>query len=132
MFEVGRMCLKVAGREAGKYCIVVRKLEPGFVLVTGPKSVTHVKRRKCNINHLEPLKEMLKIKEDASDEDVLRAYEEASVFAKLNLQKPESVPKEAEGEKEGAEAPSSRKPHKEKEKHKEAKPEKKKAKKKAE
>ena len=111
MYDVGRLCLKVAGREAGRYCIVVKKLDAGFVLVTGPRSVTHVKRRKCNINHLEPLKEMLKIKEDASDEEILSAYEEASVFKKLDLQKPEAVPEDIESG------------------HKEAKPERKKVKK---
>lgn len=88
MFDVGRMCIKTAGREAGKYCIVVKKLEDNFVLVTGPKSVTNVKRRKCNILHLEPLKESLKIKADASDEEVIKAYEEASIFTKLDLPKP--------------------------------------------
>jgi large subunit ribosomal protein L14e len=89
MFDVGRMCIKVAGREAGKYCVVVKKLDSNFVLVTGPRSVTSVKRRKCNILHLEPLKESLKIKDDASDEEVIKAYEEASIFTKLDLQKPD-------------------------------------------
>jgi large subunit ribosomal protein L14e len=89
MFDVGRMCLKVAGREAGKYCVVVKKIDANFVLVTGPRSVTQVKRRKCNILHLEPLKESLSLKEDASDEEVIKAYEEASIFTKLDLQKPE-------------------------------------------
>jgi large subunit ribosomal protein L14e len=88
MFDVGRMCIKVAGREAGKYCVVVKKLDSNFVLVTGPRSVTNVKRRKCNILHLEPLKESLKIKDDASDEEVIKAYEEASIFSKLDLPKP--------------------------------------------
>ena len=90
MFDVGRVCLKVAGREAGKYCVVVKKLDANFVLVTGPRSVTQVKRRKCNILHLEPLKESLEIKDDASDEEVIRAYEHASLFTKLDLPKPSS------------------------------------------
>jgi large subunit ribosomal protein L14e len=100
MFDVGRLCIKVAGREAGKYCVVVKKLEDNFVLVTGPRSVTHVKRRKCNILHLEPLKESLKIKADASDEEVISAYEEASIFTKLDLPRPaiKTVP-EQEAEK---------------------------------
>ena len=101
MFDVGRMCMKVAGREAGKYCVVVKKLDDNFVLVTGPRSVTQVKRRKCNILHLEPLKESLKIKDDASDEEVIKAYEEASLFTKLDLPKPDAGEK-ASQEKEGA------------------------------
>jgi large subunit ribosomal protein L14e len=117
MFDVGRVCLKVAGREAGKYCVVVKKLDANFVLVTGPRSVTHVKRRKCNILHLEPLKESLEIKDDASDEDVIRAYEHASLFTKLDLPKPSRRPEPAAGEK----GPESReKPEKKKSKKKEA------------
>ncbi|MEM5812457.1 MAG: 50S ribosomal protein L14e [Candidatus Aenigmatarchaeota archaeon] len=101
MFDVGRICMKIAGREAGKYCVVIKKLDSNFVLVTGPKSVTNVKRRKCNILHLEPLSETIKIKEDASDDEVISAYEEASIFAKLNLQKPKGTykPKEEKAEK---------------------------------
>jgi len=114
MFDVGRMCMKVAGREAGKYCVVVKKIDANFVLVTGPKSVTNVKRRKCNILHLEPLKESLKIKDDASDEEVIKAYEEASLFTKLDLPKP-SHKAESEEEKEAEKAPKEKKSRKKKE-----------------
>jgi large subunit ribosomal protein L14e len=92
MFDVGRMCLKVAGREAGKYCVVVKRIDDNFVLVTGPRSITQVKRRKCNITHLEPLKESIRISADASDEEVISAYEEASLFTKLDLHKPSHAP----------------------------------------
>jgi large subunit ribosomal protein L14e len=112
MFDVGRLCIKIAGREAGKYCVVIKKLEDNFVLVTGPRSVTQVKRRKCNILHLEPLKESLKIKADASDEEVIKAYEEASLFSKLDLQKP---PQKAESAQEEKEAKPEKKAKKKKE-----------------
>lgn len=115
MFDVGRLCMKIAGREAGKYCVVVKKLEANFVLVTGPKSVTHVKRRKCNIFHLEPLKETLKIKDDASDEEVIRAYEEASIFSKLDLPKPSRAESAEKPEKESKEAKQEKKKSKKKE-----------------
>lgn len=98
MFEVGRVCLKTAGREAGKYCVIVKKMDESFVMVTGPKSLTRVKRRRCNINHLEPLTERIKIKSDASDGEVLKAYKEDSVFARLGLEKPKKA-KKAEPEK---------------------------------
>jgi large subunit ribosomal protein L14e len=104
------MCIKVAGREAGKYCVVVKKIDANFVLVTGPRSVTQVKRRKCNILHLEPLKESLKIKDDASDEEVIKAYEEASMFTKLDLPKPSHKAQVEESEeKERSEKKKSRK-----------------------
>ena len=49
MFDVGRVCLKTAGREAGRYCVVVKKMQDNVVLVTGPREISGVKRRKCNI-----------------------------------------------------------------------------------
>jgi large subunit ribosomal protein L14e len=85
MFEVGRVCMKTAGREAGRYCVVLKKEEPGFVLITGPKSLTKVKRRKCNIHHLEPLVEKIKIKSEAPDDEVLKALKEEKVFEKLGF-----------------------------------------------
>lgn len=89
MFEIGRICMKTAGREAGKYCVVVAKdKEKGFVVVTGPKSVTKVKRRRCNTNHLEPTPFKIEIKENATDEEILNAYEKNGIFEKLNLPKP--------------------------------------------
>ena len=61
ILDKGRVCLKIAGREAGKYCVIVEPVDESFVLITGPKSITRIKRRKCNIEHLEPTSEMLKI-----------------------------------------------------------------------
>lgn len=94
MFEVGRVCLKLAGREAGKYCVIVKKMDESFVMVTGPKSLTNVKRRRCNINHLEPIEEKVKIKAEATDAEVLKAYQEASLLSKLGFEKPKEVKKE--------------------------------------
>ena len=140
MFEIGRVCLKTAGREAGKYCVIVKKMDENFVMVTGPKSLTRVKRRRCNINHLEPLTERIEIKSDASDGEVLKAYKEDSVFARLGLEKPKKAkkvepkrPKEEKAEKKEKEVKVKKekkvKPKKE-EKKKVKKPGKKKVKKK--
>jgi large subunit ribosomal protein L14e len=106
MFEVGRVCLKTAGREAGKYCVIVKKVDENFVMVTGPKSLTKVKRRRCNINHLEPITESISIKSDASDTEVLKAYQEASIFSRLGLEKP--------GKAKGPEKPVEKRERKEK------------------
>lgn len=74
MFEPGRVCVKVAGREAGRYCIVLKKPEGRNVLVTGPAQLTGVRRRKCNLAHLEPLLDTIKVSADASDAEVLAAW----------------------------------------------------------
>lgn len=95
--EVGRLCVKTAGREAGRYCVVLKNIDSNFVLVTGPQVLTGVKRRKCNIEHLEPTQYSLKIKEEASDKEVIEAYDKAGLISKLNLKKPS--PEELKGEK---------------------------------
>lgn len=71
--EVGRICVKLVGREAGKKCVIVDLADKSFVLITGPKSVTGVKRRRVNVSHIEPLQDKVEIKRDAPDEEVADA-----------------------------------------------------------
>jgi large subunit ribosomal protein L14e len=73
--EVGRVCVKVAGRESGRKCVIVDVMDKSFVLVTGPKKVTGVKRRRVNINHVAPTEETVQIKRGASDEEVTQMLE---------------------------------------------------------
>lgn len=73
--EIGRICVKQRGRETGKKCVVVDVVDKSFVLVTGPKEVSGVKRRRANINHLRPLEEKLDISRGASDEEIGSALE---------------------------------------------------------
>jgi len=73
--EVGRICVKLTGREAGRKCVIVDIIDKSFVLITGPKTVTGIKRRRANINHIEPLQDKVKIKRGASDEEVAEALE---------------------------------------------------------
>ena len=79
--EVGRICVKVAGREAGKRCVIVDIIDKNFVLITGPKSITGVKRRRVNVNHIKPTEEKIKIKRGASDEEVAKALTKAGKTA---------------------------------------------------
>jgi len=90
MLEVGRVCLKTAGREAGRYCIVLKKMDENFVLVTGPKETTKVKRRRCNIEHLEPLMEKIKIAAEASDSEVMKEFSREGLYEKLGIKKPDT------------------------------------------
>jgi large subunit ribosomal protein L14e len=69
LFDVGRVCLKLAGRDAGKQCVVVSVLDNTYVLVDGS-----TRRKKVNILHLEPLAGTLEIKDNASHEDVKVAF----------------------------------------------------------
>jgi large subunit ribosomal protein L14e len=68
MFEVGIVCMKIAGRDAGKTCVIVESEKDGFVLIEG-----ETRRRKCNTRHLEPLGKSVEIKAGASHADVMKA-----------------------------------------------------------
>ena len=81
--EVGRICVKTAGREAGKYCVIVDIIDKNFVLVTGPKSLTGVKRRRANINHLRPTEKKIRIKRRATDEEVANALKESGQLEEI-------------------------------------------------
>ncbi len=73
--EVGRICVKQSGRENGKKCVVIDVMDKSFVLVTGPKKITGIKRRRVNINHIMPLQDKIEVKRGASDEEVAQALE---------------------------------------------------------
>jgi large subunit ribosomal protein L14e len=77
--EVGRICVKIRGREAGRKCVIVTIIDQNYVLVTGPKSLTGVRRRRVNINHVEPLDKKIDIRPEASDEEVLEAIRRAGL-----------------------------------------------------
>lgn len=71
-FSVGRVCVKIAGRDAGQYCVVVDVLEGNMVLVDGA-----TRRRKCNVAHLEPIATEVSVKKGASTNDVIKALNDA-------------------------------------------------------
>jgi large subunit ribosomal protein L14e len=75
--EVGRICVKTVGREAGKKCIIVDIVDKNFVLITGPKTVSGIKRRRANISHLEPTQEKIDINRGATEEEVTEALKAA-------------------------------------------------------
>ncbi|MCX8185105.1 MAG: 50S ribosomal protein L14e [Sulfolobales archaeon] len=77
--EVGRVCVKIAGREAGRKAVIVDLVDENFVVVTGPKNLTGVKRRKVNVKHIEILDRKVEISRSASDEEVLKALETAGL-----------------------------------------------------
>jgi len=87
--EVGRICVKVLGREAGRRCVIVDLTDKSFVLITGPKKLTGVKRRRVNANHVEPLQDKIDIKRGASDEEVADALKASD---KLEMMKKEVKP----------------------------------------
>jgi len=84
LFDIGRICVKLAGRDAGLKCIIIDVIDSTTVLIDG-----QTRRRKCNIKHLEPSSQIIKIKKGASSKDVI------TEFKKLKIDVKESKPKKA-------------------------------------
>lgn len=81
--EIGRICVKTRGREAGRKCVIIDLIDDRYVLITGPKDVNGVKRRRANIKHIEPTEHKVEITPDASEEEVKKALEEAGLIEKM-------------------------------------------------
>ncbi len=58
-------------------------MDKSFVLVTGPKKITGVKRRRVNLNHVMPLEDKIEVKRGASDEEVTQALEAAGKLEEM-------------------------------------------------
>jgi len=95
MIEVGRVCVKIAGRDAKKRAVVIDVVDDNYVMIDG-----EVRRRKCNIKHLEPLDEKVEVKQNASSEEVYKV---------LNIS-----PKKKKGKKEKKARPKKQKINKKK------------------
>jgi len=93
--ELGRIAVKVAGREASRKCVIVDVIDKNFVLVTGPRSLTGVRRRRVNIAHLAFTPYKVEISKGASDEEVLKALEKAKLIEYMRKRvevKPTALP----------------------------------------
>jgi large subunit ribosomal protein L14e len=77
MMDVGRVCVKIAGRDAGLKCVIVSILDDTFVMVDG-----ETRARKCNLKHLEPTATVLELESGASHEKVLQAFKKAGIEPK--------------------------------------------------
>ncbi len=81
--EVGRVCVKIVGREAGKRCVVVDVVDKNFVLVTGPIKVSGVKRRRVNVGHIEPTEMKVKIGKGDGDNEIVEALKATGLLDKM-------------------------------------------------
>ncbi len=120
MMQVGRLCVKLAGRDARKKCLIVEILDNKFVLIDG-----ETRRRKCNILHLEPLDKVIKIKNKATTQEVAEAWQKELGTELKATKKKESKerPKKSKAKKDKPEKKTQKKDQKAKEK-KEDKPKK--------
>ena len=91
MLDVGRVCVKLAGRDAGKTCVIVDVLDKEYVLVDG-----ETRRRKVNVQHLEPTAKTIDVAKGASHDDVKSAFK-----THLQIDLPDKKPKAAKVEQTG-------------------------------
>lgn len=98
--EVGRLCVKIAGRDAGKECLIVDATDKNFVLIDG-----NTRRRKCNIDHLELLPHKAELKKGAAHEDVLIALKTLGIKPEAKSPAKPKKPKQTAGEAPKAEKP---------------------------
>jgi large subunit ribosomal protein L14e len=82
--EIGRICIKILGREAGKKCVIVDLVDKNYVLITGPKTVTGIKRRRANISHLEATQEKIEMNRGANDEEITEVLKTAGKLEDMN------------------------------------------------
>ncbi|MDD5148293.1 MAG: 50S ribosomal protein L14e [Candidatus ainarchaeum sp.] len=65
--EVGTVCIKTRGREAGSKVVVVDfDAKSQFAIIDGPK----IKRRKCNLRHLFPTTQKIGIKKNSEKKEI--------------------------------------------------------------
>ena len=88
MVEIGQLAMKIAGRDSGNICIIIDKIDPTYVLIDG-----NVRRKKCNIKHLEFLDKVVKIKKNASTEDIKKELEKIGVKIIAKGKKREAKPR---------------------------------------
>ncbi|MAG45353.1 MAG: 50S ribosomal protein L14e [Nanoarchaeota archaeon] len=88
MVEVGQLAIKIAGRDSGNFCAVVEIVDDAFVLIDG-----NVRKKKCNIKHLEFLDKKLDIKKGASSEAVKKELEKLGIKILKTGKKREAKPR---------------------------------------
>ncbi len=69
LLHIGRVCKKTRGKEKGKIAVIVNIIDENYVLVDGPE----IKRKRCNLGHLEPTDKVVNIKKNATHEEVVKA-----------------------------------------------------------
>ncbi len=76
---VGSIVVKTHGREKGRRCVVVERIDKNFVLVTGPQKLSGVRRRRANVDHVAPTEHKIEIDSGADDKAVTKAITAAKL-----------------------------------------------------
>lgn len=68
LIEVGRVCIKKFGRDAGSRAVITKIIDKNFVNII---TTERPKERKCNVKHLEFLGEKIDLNDKAQLQKVL-------------------------------------------------------------
>ncbi|MHA1292500.1 MAG: 50S ribosomal protein L14e [Promethearchaeota archaeon] len=79
VYDIGRICVKLMGREAGHYCVIVDIIDKNYILIDGLK----VRRRRCNYKHIEPTQDVIDIKKGANHKEIEAAIKKAKLEKKM-------------------------------------------------
>jgi large subunit ribosomal protein L14e len=79
VYDIGRVCIKTLGREAGHYCVIVDVIDKNYLLIDGLK----VRRRRVNYKHIEPTSDIINIKKGADHNAVEAAIKSAKLDKKM-------------------------------------------------
>jgi large subunit ribosomal protein L14e len=77
MIEIGRLCVKTAGRDAKCRCVIVDIIDEKTVIIDG-----ETRRKKVNIKHIEPTPQKLAIKKGASKSDIIKEFKKLGIELK--------------------------------------------------
>ena len=69
VIEMGRICVKIAGRDAGERCVITKVIDGNMVII---QNAGRKKERKCAIKHLEPTPKTVDVKDKAAVEKVFK------------------------------------------------------------
>ncbi len=75
--KIGQLAVKIAGKDAGKTVVVVDSIDDNFVMIDGD-----VKRKKCNILHLEPLEKEIDIKKNSPHSEIVEQFKKLKLEIK--------------------------------------------------
>jgi large subunit ribosomal protein L14e len=81
--EIGRVCVKLSGRETGLKFVILDVIDKNFALVTGPKEVNKMRRRRVNVKHLEPTTLKIDLEKGASDQRVMVALKDMNLIEEM-------------------------------------------------
>lgn len=80
VYDIGRICVKTMGREAGNYCVIVDIIDKNYILVDGLK----VQRRRVNYKHIEATTDIIDIQKGADHNAVEAAIKKAKKTKLMN------------------------------------------------